>query len=130
MKRIITNILATTGLALVILAIIASVYEAEFLLISAIFQTLAANTVIHLGLLLTRKLESKYAMLEATVDIVWTVFVLIVSGAVFSWYSSTPIIILIVMGASIYLIGMWLSMVRIREDIAEINKLLQRRNRE
>ena len=127
MRKIIVNILATTGIALVVLAVIAAIYDAKFLLINAVFQTLGATIVIHLGLLLTRKFESNYPLLEAAIDIAWTVPVLISAGAVFGWYSSTPIFVLIIMGAMIYLIGIVLRMVRVRADIAEINSLLQRR---
>ncbi len=127
MKKTIIHIMATTGAALVVLAMLATLYGAKFLLVHAVFQTLGANIVIHLGLLLTRRIECKYPVLEAAIDIAWTVLVLVIAGAVFGWYSSTPIWVLILMGAMIYLMGVGLRMVRIRTDIAEINALLQRR---
>ncbi len=127
MKRFAVNILTSTGMALVALAAIAAVNGAKFLLVDSVFQTLGANVVIHLGLLVTRKFESSYAALEAALDIAWVVLVLVAAGAVFGWYSSTPAWMLVVMDAAIYLAGVGLSMVRIREDLAEINRLLQKR---
>lgn len=129
MKKIIINIMASTGITLVVLSIIGTLFGANFLFISSIFQSLGANTVINLGFLLTRKFESKYTALEIALDISYTIVVLIIFGAIFDWFSNgTPIWILIIMAALIYLLGLLISLFRIREDINTINKLLRKRN--
>lgn len=121
--------MATTGLTFVILAIIGTLTGAKFLIISGMFESFGANILINVGFLLTRKFESKYAALEITLDIVYTITVLITVGAVFNWYSEgTPISRLIIMAVVIYLLGFFLSMFRIHEDINTINNLLQKRN--
>ena len=128
MKKTIINMMASTGLTLIVLAAIGTIYGAIFLFISSVFQSLGANIVIHLGFLLTRKFESEYVALEALLDISYTIIVLIIFGWIFDWYGSTPIYILAIMAVAIYLISLFLSMVRIREEINTINKLLKRRN--
>jgi len=130
MKKIIINIMATTGITLVALALIGTLYGAEFLFISGVFQSLGANTVINLGFILTGKFESKNPILEAVLDISYTIVVLIIFGAVFNWYSSTPIWVLIIMAVLIYLSGCLISIFRMREDVKAINELLQKRKKQ
>lgn len=61
-------------------------------------------------------------------DIVYTIAVVLIFGFVFNWYSSTPAWILVSMSVLIYLVGMLLSIIQMRQDISEINKLLKKRN--
>ena len=129
MKRIVVNTIATTGLSLVALAMIGTMYGANFLLINSVFQSLGANIVIHLGFLLTRKFESECVALEALFDIGYTITVLIVFGAIFGWFASTPKWMLALMAVFIYLSSLFLSMFRIREEVNTINKLLKKRNK-
>lgn len=128
MKKMITNIMSSTGITLVVLAIIGTSFGAKCLFFSSIFQSLGANIVIHLGFLLTRKFESNYVVLEAALDIGYMIIVLIVFGAAFNWFTSTPIWILVFMAVIIYLLGLSLNLFRLRADIKVINKLLQERN--
>lgn len=128
MKKIAVNILCTTGMTLIILAMIAAICGAKYLFISSVFRSFLANIIIHVGLLLIHKFESKYAALEMAVDIGYTAAVVILCGAIFHWYSSTPIWILFLMVVVIYGIAVLLSTVRIQHDIEEINELLRKRD--
>lgn len=129
MKKMIINVMATTGITLIVLALIGTLYGAKFLFISGVFQSLGANIVMHLGLIITGKFESKYPILEAILDISYSIVVLIIFGAVFNWYRSTPIWILIIMAVIIYSFGCLMSIFRMREDVKAINELLQKRNK-
>lgn len=120
--------MTTTGITLVVLAIIGMLYGAKFLFISSVFESLGANTLIHLGLLLTKKFESKYFFIEAAVDLGYTIVILIISGAIFNWYTSTPTWILIIMAIVIYTFGCLINLFRVREDIKAINQMLEQRN--
>lgn len=128
MKKMAVNILCSTALTLLVLAAFGTMFGATVLFISGVFQSLIANIVIHIGLLLTHKFESKYAVLEYTLDIVYTIAVVLIFGFVFNWYSSTPVWMLVTMSVLIYLAGMLLSTIQMRQDISEINKLLKKRN--
>lgn len=127
MKKLTINIMTTTGITLVVLAFIAALYGAKFILIYSVFQSLGVNAVIHLGFLLTNKYESKYPILEAILDITYAVAVIILSGIFFNWYSSTPIWVLVIMALLIYIVGYLLRIVRMKEDVEEINTLLRKR---
>lgn len=127
MKKISVNILCSTAVTLLILAILGTISGAQFLLINSVFQSLIVNIVIHTGLLFTHRFESCYAILEFMIDIGYMEAVVIIFGAVFNWYGSTPIWVLVIMTTIIYIAGVFLNMVQMRQEVEEINELLQKR---
>lgn len=129
MKKFAQNIMVSTGITLVVLSAIATLFGAKHLFVRSVFESLGANILIHLGFIITKKFESKYAILEIGLDILYTIIVLIVFGAIFDWFSNgTPIWILVIMSLVIYLIGLILSVFRMKTDINTINKLLKNRH--
>ena len=140
MKKVIMNIFTTTGCALVILAALEIIIffhignNYYIPLGVTTFQILAANIVIHLGLLLTRKFESQYLFLDFLLDVVFITIVLVIFGSTFNWFYNwfttlAEIVILASMAVVIYVVGTFFKMGRIREEINEINKLLEERDK-
>ncbi len=127
MKDEIKNCMATTGLALVILAVVATLNGARFLFISSVYQTLAANIVIHLGLSLLKRFECKYFIVEIVAELGYVLAVLAISGYVFGWYSSTPIWLLAIIGTVVYLLGSLINIFRVNSDVEFINHQLKLR---
>ena len=127
MKKISVNILCSTAITLLILAILGAVSGAQFLLINSVFQSFIVNIVIHIGLLFTHRFESSYAILEFMLDIGYMEVIVIIFGAIFNWYGSTPIWVLVIMTIIIYIVGIFLNMVQMRQEVEEINELLQKR---
>ncbi|MDD3415573.1 MAG: hypothetical protein PHY47_16450 [Lachnospiraceae bacterium] len=130
MKKIVVNIMSTTGLSLVILALIGIFSGAKFLCLDSVFQLFGANVAIHLGLILTNKFESKYLILESFLDISYTIGIVLAFGFAFNWYLYIPVWILVIMAVVVYLIGCAISIFRLREDVKIVNELLQNRNRQ
>lgn len=127
MKKISVTILCSTAITLLILAILGTISGAQFLLINSVFQSFIVNIVIHIGLLFTHRFESSYAILEFMLDIGYMEVVVIISGAIFNWYGSTPIWVLVIMTTIIYIVGVFLNMVQMRQEVEEINELLKKR---
>ena len=128
MKKTIINTMFTTGAALVILAAFFVIFGLKNMSVLTIFQVFGANIVINFGLfLIQRKFESRYVIIEYLLDISYIIVILIVSGAVFGWYSFVPIWILPLMAVLIYIFVIITSMAKIKKDTKEINKLLQKR---
>jgi len=130
----IVTIFTTTGLALVILALINLVVPMSIPFSTNVIQIFVANIVIHLGLLLTKKFESQYIFLEALLDVVYTIAVLVFFGWVFDWFyvwfsPLIQILILTSMAIFIYMIASHLKLARIRDEVNEINKLLKERKK-
>lgn len=130
MKEKIIRIAATTGAALIVLAVIGTLHGAKYLYISSIFETLGAVIVIDLGLALIRKIEIRYFLLEIFIDISFIIAVLIIFGAVFDWYAFTPIWILVIMAVLIYLFGFFVRIINIHADIKTINVLAAKARKE
>ena len=125
MKILIRNTLATSGLTLIILAVVASIYNGEFIFVRSIYECFLANIIIHIGLLIVKILESKYFLIEILFEVSYVLIVLIVSGFLFHWYNSTPIWIIVLMGIGIYFISCWINIFRINQDITFINRQLK-----
>ncbi len=130
MKRIVVNIMSTTGLTLIILALIGIFNGARFLCINGVIQAFVANIIIHLGLILTNKYESKYLIFESLLDISYTIGILLAFGFAFDWYPYTPAWMLIIMAVVVYLLGFATGIFRIRKDVKIVNDLLLNRNRQ
>lgn len=127
MKTFIKNTLATTGLSLIALAVIAKLSNANYLFLSSVFETLLANILIHVGLILIRKIECKFFIIESLAEASYILLVVIVCGYFFGWYSSTPPWILTMMSLIIYIAGCTVGVLRINDDLREINKELKKR---
>jgi len=132
MRRLITNILATSALALTILAfimlIVFPLYDVVFSI--TVLTIVGANIVVHVGLLITKKFESKYLILELLLDVTYTAVVLIIFGIIFDWADVTPIWALILMAALIHLVVFFLNMSRNRKEAKKINELLMKRSKD
>lgn len=129
MRKFFTNIFATTGISLLVLSTVALFYRAQCLYLETVFQVWGANAVVHFGLLVLRKLEFQYAIVESFLHIALLLSVLAVSGFVFHWFTSTPIGILAIMGFVIYMISAVLHLLYMKREAREMNALIQRRNR-
>lgn len=127
MKKIFVNILCSTAITLLMLAVLGVVSGAQFLLINSVFQSFIVNIVVHIGLPFTHRFESSYAILEFMLDIAYMEIVVIIFGAIFNWYGSTPIWVLAIMTTIIYIVVVFLNMVQMRQEVEEINELLQKR---
>jgi len=126
-KRKAMNIMITTGSAIMLLAVFAAVKGYETIYTHTLFEIFAANIVIHTGLILTKKFESSYAVLEYVLDVSYINAVNIAFGLVFDWFSSIPVWYLVVMAVAIYMFGVFINIVRTKKDADELNKLLQKR---
>lgn len=125
MKRSMTNCLASTGLSMILLALVAKLYSASFLCIETVFQILGANILIHAGLFFLKFYESRYYIIEILVDIGYVLAVLMIFGALFGWYGSTPLWVLILMGITVYLVAGLIDVFHINNDISIINRKLK-----
>jgi hypothetical protein len=125
-KRIIMNIMLTTGTALMLLAVFAVIIGGKSIYVHTFFEILGANIIIHLGIILTRRFECTYAVLEYLLDASCILVVLVAFGCIFDWYSSIPVWYLIIMAVVIYAFGIFINIVRTKKDADELNKLLQK----
>ncbi len=129
MKKLFVNCLSTTALTLLTLAVIAFSQQAQCIFVVTVFQAFFANALIHIGLYFVGKIESRYFLMELLWEVGYVLVVLTGCGYLFNWYSSTPLWMVILMGIVIYAIGCFINIMRIRDDISEINHELQKRDK-
>jgi hypothetical protein len=122
--------MATTGASLVLLAMIAMSYQGSAIFLGSIFQTLAVNFCIHAGLLLMRRFESQYYLVEVGLELGYILVLVVLFGTVFDWYSSAPLWVWIMLGCAVYVIGGLIGVFRIKNDVDIINQLIQKNNKE
>ncbi len=126
MKSKIQNIFAITGIALVLLSVIAQFYGGRFLCIETVYQILGVCTAIQLVLMLLQKFESPYFIVEILLEIGAVLVLILVSGAVFHWYDSLPAWVLIIMGVAVYLTGCAIDIFQIQNEVKMINHYLKK----
>jgi hypothetical protein len=127
LKKTVSNIMFTTGASLVILAVFLKIIDGDIIYIRTVLEIFGANIVVNFGIFLIHKFEIRFIILEYLLDIRLIIIVLVVSGAIFNWYSAIPVWFLIVMAVVIYLFVIITSITKIRKDTKEINELLQKR---
>ena len=125
MKRTILNIMATTGITLVVLSAVALCYDASFICISTVFQALGLNAVMYAGLYLLNKIDYRLTALETLVKVVFVIALVLVTGEIFGWYENLSVIVLTGMSLGILAICLCLDALSIKGEVKEINGLIE-----
>lgn len=129
MRKRILNIMATTGITLVVLSVIARCYGANYLYIEGVFQSLFVNVLIHIVLLAGTKLEFKYPIAESVLKVGVTIVIVLLSGWLFGWYDYMALWVLGLMVIIIYSISVAISAFSMLEEVRSINVLLEEKNK-
>ena len=127
MKKLITNILATTGIVLLVLSVVALCYGGTVIFINTVFQILAVNTVVYLGLYLIGVLDLRYPILETGVKLVFILGIVLLTGWLLGWYEFVSIAVLGIMTVIVMIVCVCLDMLSLRTEVKEINELLEER---
>lgn len=128
MRKIMLNIMATTGITLVVLAMVAVCYGGTLICISTVFQALLLNIVIYVGVYLLDCFEYRYSLLDTGIKLIYTIAAVLFSGLLFDWYVNLPLATLIVMTVGIFGVCLCLDMLSIRDEVKTINRLLTEKN--
>lgn len=127
MKKFFLNIFATTGISMILLAIVALLFQAECIYIQTVFQVFGANILVQSGLFFINKIEVKYAIVEMFLSMILITAILLVFGSIFHWFTSTPLWTLIIMGLVIYVVSAILNLFFMKQEAQEINTLLKKK---
>ena len=127
MKKMISNILATTGIVLLVLSIVALCYGGTVIFINTIFQILAVNTVVYLGLYLLELLEFRYPILDSGVKLLYILGIVLLTGWLLGWYDFVSVAVLGIMTVIVMIVCVCLDTLNLRTEVKEINELLEER---
>ena len=129
MKKAAINIMASTGIILLVLSAVAAMYGGKAICINTIFEIAMLSILIHCGFIVTHRLDFRYPILEIMSDISYTLAITLILGAVFKWYRSTPVWVLVIMVFVIYMAGCLIDLYRTKEEVKVINELLEYRKK-
>ena len=130
MKKIILNICATTGLSLVALALIATLYDGTLICIETVFQVLLLNVVIYIGLYFMEYVEYRYAILETGLKLTYIILLVLISGFVWNWYNNLSGTVLILMTIGIFVVCVCLDAISLISEVKSINALIEGKDSE
>lgn len=127
MKKMILNIMATTGVTLVVLAIVALCHDATVIFISSVFQVLLLNVVIYIGLYILNRFEYKYPIVETGLKLAYVLALVLVSGYLFGWYDNMSAVVLGLMTIVIFGVCVFLDTLSLINEVKDINGLIERK---
>ena len=125
MKKILLNIMATTGISLVALAMIATLYDGTLICIDTVFQVLGLNVVIYIGLYFMEYIEYRYVILETGLKLLYVIVLVLISGFIWGWYDNLPAVVLIFMSIGIFAVCVCLDMISLLGEVKRINVLIE-----
>lgn len=129
MKKIIVNILATTGVSLLLLSTVALSFHASCIYLETVFQAFGVNIMTHLGIMYIKKIELKNIFTEMALEIAFIVCEILVFGRLFRWFASLPFLLLVCMGVVIYIISLFLNLLQMKQEAKELNLLIKNHNK-
>lgn len=124
MKKMILNIMATTGISLVSLSLVASLYDGSLICIDTIFQVLGLNVVIYIGLYFMEFIEYHYAILETGLKLVYIIILVLISGLLFGWYNNLSGAVLVFMTIGVFIVCVCLDAISLISEVKFINILI------
>lgn len=125
MKKLIINIMATTGIALVVLSFIALYYGGSLICIRTVFEVLGLNVAIYIGIYILNHFEFNYPILETGIKLIFILALTLLTGKIFGWYDSMPSKALIFMTIIVFAVCMCLDTMNLLEQVKSINALLE-----
>lgn len=125
MKKIISNIMATTGITLVVLALVAICYGATVICISTVFQALVLNIAIYAGIYILNHFEYHYPILETALKLIYVLALVLISGWIFEWYANLSGVVLALMTIVIFGVCVFLDIMSLIGEVKEINSLIE-----
>lgn len=130
MKKMLLNIMATTGITLVVLAIVGLCYDATVIFISAVFQALFLNVAIYMGIYIMDHFEYKYPIVETGLKLVYVLTLVLACGCFFGWYANMSVVVLVLMTIVIFGVCVFLDTIRLIDEVKDINGLIAREGKE
>lgn len=125
MKKMILNIMATTGISLVALSLVATLYDGSLICIDTIFQVLGLNVVIYIGLYFMEFIEYHYAILETGLKLIYIIALVLISGFLFGWYNNLSGAVLVLMTIAIFVVCVFLDAISLLGEVKSINVLIE-----
>lgn len=130
MKKVLLNIMATTGISLVVLSLVATLYDGSLICIDTIFQVLGLNVVIYIGLYVMEFAEYRFAILETGMKLTYIIVLVLISGLIWGWYNNLSVTVLVLMTIGIFVVCVCLDAISLISEVKSINALIEGKDSE
>lgn len=119
----------TTAITILLIATVGLLTGDDSVKMASILSATAANVVVHLGLIAIRRISSVYYMVEIAIEFGYVLGVIVLAGFISGWFHTTPVWITLVITIIVFAVACLINVVRINQDINEINKEISLRRR-
>ena len=123
------NFLSTTAITIIIISLIAAFTGDDNIKLLSLFPSVAANAIIHIGLIFLRKINLEYYLAEMAIEFGFILGVVILTGYLSGWFAATPVWVTIVITAVVFVVGCLISVQHLNKEITEINKEIEQRQK-
>lgn len=130
MKKVLLNIMATTGISLVVLSLVATLYDGSLICIDTIFQVLGLNVVIYIGLYVMEFAEYRFAIMETGLKLTYIIVLVLISGLIWGWYNNLSVTVLVLMTIGIFVVCVCLDAISLISEVKSINALIEGKDSE
>lgn len=127
MKKTILNIMATTGIALLVLSIFALYYGGTLICVSTVFEVVGLTAVIYAGIYVMNRFEYRYPIVETGLKLIYILTLVLVSGWIFGWYSNMSELALTLMTVIVFAVCMCLDTWNLLDEVKSINELIEKK---
>ncbi len=124
------NFLSTTAITILLITLVGVFTGDTSVKIASILPSVAANAVIHLGLIPLKRTGSTYYIVEMLLEFAWVLGVILLTGYLSGWFVSSPVWITVAITAAVFLAACLINVVHIHNDLEDINKQIKLRQKE
>lgn len=124
-KNKLISCLTTTSLSILLITLVATLYQGHALCLSTVYEIFLANILIHAAFTLIEHLEIPYFLLEDFIQVASFLLILLLLGWIFNWYRSISMWTLILIGIGVYILACCMDIFRIHHSLTYINEQLK-----
>ncbi len=125
MRNKIKNILASHSLIILLSAVYFGIYNNNFDFARFEYQILLTSIIMFLGFELSKKIESKYRIVEMLIEFLVGTLITLTFGHFFKWYEFPRVENILLIIVVVYIIFCFLDIVTTRKDLKDIEELIQ-----
>jgi hypothetical protein len=127
MKKFTQNLLGNYALIVLGAHVLPSVFQGDWLLSKYILELFIITVIIRLLMLLTDRFQSRYPILEYTLELGMVLAVVLGIGWMFEWYYTEHIPQMVITIVAVYVAVYAVGIGKIRHDVNFINEQIKRR---
>ena len=128
MKEFLKKWMTLFGLVIISVTIFPALNSGYWEVAIFIIQLLVVLLIICMMQLLTTKIPMRIHLFKYLIDLVITLFIVLLFGWVWKWYDPSDMGLMLLMIITPYIAAIFLDVIKVRQDVKAINQQIKRRN--